>query len=79
VDALLEAGVKIAFVTHLFELADGFHRRGSDTALFLRAERREDGTRTFRVVEGAPRPTSHGQDVYDRVFGTPAPAATGPG
>jgi len=78
VDALLEAGVKVCFVTHLFDLADGYHRKGMETALFLRAERRPDGARTFRVVEGEPQPTSHGQDVYDRIVGAAAPAAAGP-
>ena len=40
VTALLEAGVKVLFVTHMFDLASSFHRQGLDTALFLRAERR---------------------------------------
>jgi hypothetical protein len=79
VDALVDEGVKVGFVTHLFDLADGYHRRGMETALFLRAERRPDATRTFRVVEGAPQPTSHGRDVYERIFGTAPPAAAGPG
>ena len=39
VSALLDEGVKVLFVTHLFDLADGFHRQRLDTALFLRAER----------------------------------------
>jgi len=41
-------------------------------ALFLKAERREDGSRTFRVVPGAPEPTSYGQDLYQRIFGASA-------
>jgi hypothetical protein len=68
VGALLDAGVKVAYVTHLFDLADGFHRADRDDALFLRAERLEDGQRTFHVVEGEPLPTSHGQDIYKQVF-----------
>jgi hypothetical protein len=68
--ALLEAGVKVLFVTHLFDLARGFHRQRLDTALFLRAERRPDGTRTFRLLEGEPLPTSYGEDLYRRLFGT---------
>jgi hypothetical protein len=77
VDALLESGVKVGFVTHLFDLAEGYHRKGMESALFLRAERAPDGTRTFRVVEGEPRPTSHGQDVYERIFGAQAQAVAG--
>jgi DNA mismatch repair ATPase MutS len=70
VRALVEAGIKVVFVTHLFDLAHGFFREGGDTALFLRAERRADGLRTFRLVEGEPLPTSYGADSYRRIFGT---------
>lgn len=69
VRALLEEGAKIGYVTHMFDLADGFRATRSDDALFLRAERLPDGRRTFRLIEGRPLPTSHGQDVYRRIFG----------
>jgi hypothetical protein len=69
VRALLEGGVKVAYVTHLFDLADGFAHESRREALFLRAERLTDGRRTFRLVEGEPLPTSHGEDVYRSVFG----------
>ncbi len=68
VHALLEMNVKIFYVTHLFDLADGFYRQKQDGALFLRAERLDDGTRTFRLLEGAPEPTSYGEDLYRRIF-----------
>jgi hypothetical protein len=68
--ALLERGVKVLYVTHLFDLADGFYQQHMETALFLRAERQPDGQRTFRIVPGEPLPTSHGEDVYQRIFGT---------
>jgi hypothetical protein len=69
VRALLERGIKVFYVTHLFDLAQGFHRAKMDAALFLRAERLADGRRTFRLVEGEPLPTSHAEDLYRRVFG----------
>jgi len=69
VRALLEVGSKVFYVTHLFDLADGFYRARMDAALFLRAERLPDGRRTFRVIEGEPLPTSHGEDLYSRIFG----------
>lgn len=73
--ALIESGVKVFFVTHLYDLAHGFYRQGLDSALFLRAERLPDGQRTFRLVAGEPLPTSHGEDSYQRVFGqTPGQA-----
>lgn len=82
VRALMEAGVKVFFVTHLFDLANGFYLQQLDTALFLRAERQPDGRRTFRLLEGQPLPTSYGEDAYRRIFGapdaTPAVAKTRP-
>lgn len=70
VRALVERGIKVFYVTHLFDLAQGFSRAKTDTALFLRAERLGDGQRTFRLIEGDPLPTSHGGDLYRRIFGT---------
>jgi hypothetical protein len=61
--ALLETGIKVFYVTHLFDLADGFYLAKMDTALFLRAERLADGQGTFRVVGGEPLPTSYGEDL----------------
>src|SRR5581483_2642891 len=74
--AMTENGIKVVFVTHLFELAESLRAQRLDTALFLRAERRADGTRTFRLLEGDPLPTSHGQDSYERIFGQDAPTTT---
>ncbi|MGC8633871.1 MAG: MutS-related protein [Candidatus Limnocylindrales bacterium] len=76
VRALLDSGVKVLYVTHMFDLADSFQRLLPERALFLRAERRSDGERTFRVVPGEPLTTSYGEDVYRRIFGraiTPEP------
>jgi len=66
--ALVERGIKVFYVTHLFDLAQGCHSARMESALFLRAERLAAGQRTFRVVEGEPLPTSYGEDVYRRVF-----------
>ena len=68
VRALVEAGVRVFFVTHLYDLAHGFFAEGAATTLVLRAERLEDGRRTFRLVDGEPLPTSYGEDLYRRVF-----------
>jgi len=79
VRALIEAGIKVFFVTHLFDLAHGFYRQELKTALFLRAERKPDGHRTFRLLEGEPLPTSYGEDSYRRIFDTerePAPTVS---
>jgi MutS domain V len=66
--ALLDKRIKIFFVTHLYEFARGFFDRQIDEAMFLRAERKADGTRTFRLVEGEPLDTSYGQDLYRQIF-----------
>jgi DNA mismatch repair ATPase MutS len=65
--ALMEDGLKMFFVTHMYELAHGFYARGGDIA-FLRAEREEGGERTFHLVNGAPLETSYGEDLYDAIF-----------
>ena len=70
--ALDETGVKTVYVTHLYELAHRLHASERDEFLFLRAQRREDGERTYKLFEGAPLPTSYGKDTYRRAFGTAA-------
>jgi hypothetical protein len=67
--ALTEAGIRIIFVTHMFDLAGRYYAAHDPAALFLRAERRPDGQRTFRVPPGEPLPTSYGEDLYQQVFG----------
>jgi DNA mismatch repair ATPase MutS len=75
VRAFLDEGVKVLFVTHMFDLADGFHRQNLETAMFLRAERRPGGDRSFKLSPGAPLPTSYGEDSYRKIFGTSTEAA----
>lgn len=69
VGALIEKQVNIFFVTHLYEFARTFLSRSVGETLFLRAERKPDGTRTFKVLEGEPFETSYGEDLYRQVFG----------
>lgn len=68
VHGLLAMKIRVFYVTHLFDLAQGLYQTKTDTMLFLRAERLRDGARTFRLVEGEPLPTSFGQDLYHRIF-----------
>ena len=74
--ALVDAHVKVFSVTHQYEFARGVFEQHRPDALFLRAERRPDGTRTFRVVEGEPLETSYGEDLYREVFGIERPGVT---
>jgi len=66
--ALLEKGVKVFFVTHLYHFAKGFLGEREKSAIFLRAERLPDGTRPFKLVEADPLETSYGEDLYKAIF-----------
>ena len=68
VAALRERGIRIGFVTHLYAFAHDLFEEGRPDTLFLRAGRREDGMRTFRLVQGEPLETSYGADLYREVF-----------
>ena len=69
VSALLEKRIKIFFVTHQYEFAHGFYDKRMGNAIFLRAERKTGGARTFKLFEGEPLQTSYGEDLYDKIFG----------
>lgn len=71
IGAMVDAGIKVLFVTHLFDLADSLCRREQDQALFLRAARAQDGSRPYTLIEGEPLPTSYGEDSYRQIFGKP--------
>lgn len=68
VGALLEQGVKVFFVTHMYAFAHGCFEKKMKNALFLRAERQADGGRTFKLIEGEPLHTSYGEDLYKAIF-----------
>jgi hypothetical protein len=74
VRAMLAKHIKVIFVTHMYDFAHAFATDASDTTLFLRAERQRDGTRTYKLTEQPPLPTSFGEDTYRRIFAAPAPA-----
>jgi len=67
VRALLDAQIKVLFVTHRFDFADRFHRRHARSTLFLRAERYPDGRRNYKLAVKGPLPTSFGEDLYYRL------------
>jgi DNA mismatch repair ATPase MutS len=67
-NALLERKIKVFFVTHQYELAHSFYERAMENVIFLRAERKSGGKRTFKLFESEPLQTSFGEDVYHAVF-----------
>ncbi|WP_261538587.1 MutS-related protein [Burkholderia multivorans] len=68
VQALVERRVKVFFVTHMYEFSHGLYEAMKDQAVFLRADRREGGKRTFKVSPGEPLQTSFGEDLYTQIF-----------
>lgn len=68
--ALVEKRIKVFFVTHLYEFPRWFHDGRKENTLFLRAERKAGGRRTFKIIQGTPMQTSFGEDLYHRIFGT---------
>jgi DNA mismatch repair ATPase MutS len=71
IQALLESRVKMFCVTHMYALASSFPDQSVRNAKFLRAERQEDGTRTFKIIPGEPLRTSYGKDLFEQIFGRP--------
>jgi DNA mismatch repair ATPase MutS len=69
VHALLEAKIKVFFVTHRFDFAQSFSDDYAAQTLFLRAERRSDSRPNYKLVVKEPLPTSFGEDVYYRLGG----------
>jgi len=77
VRALLNRRIKVFFVTHLLHFAHSFFDERLEEAIFLRAERRPDGTRPFKLSEAEPLRTSYGEDLYNAIFvDRPMPRAT---
>ena len=70
VDALRQRGIKAVLVTHLFEAARRLQGQDAGHVLMLRAERRDDGSRSFRLEAGEALQTSFGADLYAEVFAT---------
>ncbi len=67
--ALLDAGIKVIFVTHQYDFAESFYEHHSGSTLFLRAERQSDGQRNYKLVAAEPLPTSFGEDLYYQLGG----------
>ena len=65
---MFQCGLQVtasSFATRVYEEAGNGTREG---VAFLSAERREDGRRTFRMIEHAPELTSFGLDFYDSII-----------
>lgn len=67
--ALYDINVKVIFVTHLYEFSNLMFSENLPKAVFLRAERTDDGSRTFSIKMGKPLLTSFGEDIFASVIG----------
>lgn len=81
--AFNDADIRVVFVTHMYDLSHRYEDEHTANTLFLRADRREDGHRSFGLQVAPPLPTSYGEDLYQRTFhggeatvGPPPEAAT---
>lgn len=67
--ALLAHRVQVFSVTHLYEYALALYQEHREDAVYLRAQREPDGTRTFKLAPASPLATSYGADLYEKIFG----------
>ena len=67
--ALYESGIRVLTVTHLLEYAKKCYEAKLDHAVFLSAERKESGERTYRIKVSEPEMTSYGLDLYETMIG----------
>ena len=68
VTALSERQVKVFFVSHLYQFVQDLYDARTHETMFLRAERKTDGTRTYKLSEGEPLDTGYGIDLYNTIF-----------
>lgn len=71
VAGLTAVGVRVIYVTHLYEFARV--AASQPGYLLLRAPRNPDGSRSYRLEPGAANPTSYGLDLYERIMMTEGP------
>lgn len=70
--ALTRRGMRVIYVTHMYQLAEGLAEMHDESHLFLRTTLTPDGRASYRLHTGAPEPRSNGIEMYDRVFSSAA-------
>ena len=79
IKALNEAGVKIITDTHVLSFARRMYAEAEEKEknnehndiTFFCAERKEDGVRTYKMIQSVPELTSFGLDLYSEIIGKP--------
>ena len=64
ISALVDAGVMVLFVTHLYAYAVDLYGQRKLDALLLRAQRGQDGMNTYEIREGAPFKSASGLELF---------------
>ncbi|WP_461218213.1 MutS-related protein [Lapidilactobacillus salsurivasis] len=65
---LIKSGQTVVTVSHLTDLEELLPPIIRSQTLFLRAQREQDGQRTFKILAGMPEVTSYGVDIFNRYF-----------
>lgn len=67
ISTLIGNGIEVFAVSHMMNFVESYLQ--NPRAVFLQAERLDDGTRTHRILAGKPTLTAYGMDIYNEVFG----------
>jgi len=79
VSALVQRGVRVAFVTHLVAFAEQAHRAGGPATASLCPELLPGGTRTFRMVPARPGGSGHVEGLYRDILAEAVEGSAGSG
>ncbi len=63
ISALVESGVTVFFVTHMYSFSSSLYKKDRKDILFLCAKRGPNGIRTFKIIEGPPQRTGYAKDL----------------
>ena len=66
VDALIKHSNEVISVSHLYTFASKYF--DDKSVEFLVAERKEDGSRSHKILKGMPEKTAYGEDLYNKIF-----------
>lgn len=67
-DAMLDSNIRVFFVTHFYSIPLHYENSGRDGVKILQGERKEDGSRSFKMVERTLNENSYGMDIYHHLF-----------
>ena len=68
ISALIDSGIRVILVTHMYDLSMLIKDKYKDDVYFLRAERSESGQRSYHLTEHEALRTSFGLDLYHAIW-----------